>query len=335
MSNNVAAILTRQLWHTSHLGLQHDDRATTGAERRRAGRHSESSSDWRSDARIQPLVNPEISTAILAESLDVLTDQTWVAEQNGVVVGHLYGALLESEHLRQRRVDRTRRRVLRQHRHTERPLQRGRRARGSSAARSSTTSGRSTTSRPPSRGTRWDSRACTCAASCASNATATTQLPEGYALRRGDRRRPRDRGRPGRRTRRGPARRPEFLHRPRSHRPSATNSSRRSRTPRCTTTSSSSTGHAVAQCITFPLPPRRGSFDHTLHLSAVTVDAEHRHRRRRHGHGRRRASRRAASADFEYVETNWRVTNRRARNYWLGYGFEPTYVRLHRTIGLG
>jgi ribosomal protein S18 acetylase RimI-like enzyme len=91
---------------------------------------------------------------------------------------------------------------------------------------------------------------------------------------------------------------------------------------------------AVAQCITFPLPHRRGSFDRTLHLSAVTVDAEHRYR----GVGTAMldaALRDARDAGFDYVETNWRVTNRRARNYWLGFGFEPTYVRLHRTIGLG
>jgi ribosomal protein S18 acetylase RimI-like enzyme len=93
-------------------------------------------------------------------------------------------------------------------------------------------------------------------------------------------------------------------------------------------------GAAVAQCITFPLPHRRGSFEQTLHLSAVTVDAEHRHL----GVGTAMvdvALGHAHDAGFEYVETNWRVTNRRARNYWLGYGFEPTYVRLHRTIGLG
>jgi len=93
-------------------------------------------------------------------------------------------------------------------------------------------------------------------------------------------------------------------------------------------------GHAIAQCITFPLPPRRGSFERTLHLSAVTVDAEH----RQFGVGTAMvdaALRDARHGGFEYVETNWRVTNRRARNFWLDYGFEPTYVRLHRTIGLG
>jgi len=91
---------------------------------------------------------------------------------------------------------------------------------------------------------------------------------------------------------------------------------------------------AVAQCITFPLPARRGSFANTLHLSAVTVHADH----RRMGIATAMvdaALTNASNAGFAYVETNWRVTNRRARNYWLTYGFAPTYVRLHRTIGTG
>jgi ribosomal protein S18 acetylase RimI-like enzyme len=89
---------------------------------------------------------------------------------------------------------------------------------------------------------------------------------------------------------------------------------------------------AIAQCITFPLPARRGSFEGTLHLSAVTVHADH----RRMGIATAMvdaALNDAQAAGFAYVETNWRVTNRRARNYWLTYGFTPTYVRLHRTIG--
>ena len=93
-------------------------------------------------------------------------------------------------------------------------------------------------------------------------------------------------------------------------------------------------GAGVAQCITFPLPPRRGSFDNTLHLSAVTVSSEHRHR----GVGTAMidaALNDAATHGFNYVETNWRVTNRHAQRYWLRFGFEPTYVRLHRTIGSG
>ena len=37
-------------------------------------------------------------------------------------------------------------------------------------------------------------------------------------------------------------------------------------------------GDRVAQCITFPLDPRRGSFDDTLHVSALAVRPEHEHR---------------------------------------------------------
>jgi len=89
---------------------------------------------------------------------------------------------------------------------------------------------------------------------------------------------------------------------------------------------------SVAQCLTFPLPEMRGSFARTLHLSAVTVDVEHR------GRGVAtamvdRALSDARRSGFEYCETNWRVTNRQASNYWRHYGFTPTYVRLHRTIG--
>ena len=49
------------------------------------------------DAAIQSLVNPFIATQLLTDSLSDVTDQTWVAERDGAVVGHLYGALLESE----------------------------------------------------------------------------------------------------------------------------------------------------------------------------------------------------------------------------------------------
>lgn len=91
-------------------------------------------------------------------------------------------------------------------------------------------------------------------------------------------------------------------------------------------------GQGVAQCLTFPLEARRGSFDKTLHVSAVTVRAEHEHR----GVAQAlidHALNDALEAGFTHVETNWRVTNRRAANFWLRYGFRPTYVRLHRTIG--
>ena len=70
-------------------------------------------------------------------------------------------------------------------------------------------------------------------------------------------------------------------------------------------------GRGVAQCMTFALPTRRGSFDRTIHLSAVSVAAGHRGR----GIGTAlvdAALNDALAAGFEYVETNWRVTNRGA-----------------------
>lgn len=91
-------------------------------------------------------------------------------------------------------------------------------------------------------------------------------------------------------------------------------------------------GRGVAQCLTFPLGARRGSFDKTLHVSAVSVLPDHEHR----GIATAlidHALNNALGAGFEYVETNWRVTNRRAARFWTRYGFSPTYVRLHRTIG--
>ena len=93
-------------------------------------------------------------------------------------------------------------------------------------------------------------------------------------------------------------------------------------------------GIAVAQCLTFGLEARRGSFDHTLHLSALSVRPGHEHR------GVARGLVDYALAEgfdegFRHVETNWRVTNHRAAAFWLRYGFRPSYVRLHRTIGSG
>lgn len=89
---------------------------------------------------------------------------------------------------------------------------------------------------------------------------------------------------------------------------------------------------AVAQCATFALEARRGSFDRTVHLSALVVRPEH------EGRGVARALvdhalKEAALEGARYAEVNWRVTNRRADRFWRRYGFTPTYVRLHRTIG--
>ncbi len=93
-------------------------------------------------------------------------------------------------------------------------------------------------------------------------------------------------------------------------------------------------GVGVAQCLSFPLGERRGSHPRTIHLSAVVVASGHEHR------GVATALADAALGDaraagFTHAETNWRVTNRRAAHFWRRYGFSPTYVRVHRTIGDG
>ncbi len=91
-------------------------------------------------------------------------------------------------------------------------------------------------------------------------------------------------------------------------------------------------GVAVAQCLYFGLDQRVGSFERTAHLSAVSVQREH----RRLGVARAmvdHALAHAANEGFTHVETNWRVTNRRAARYWESYGFCATYTRLFRVIG--
>ena len=93
-------------------------------------------------------------------------------------------------------------------------------------------------------------------------------------------------------------------------------------------------GAPVAQCATFPLPERVGTFPHSIHLSAVTVREGH----RRLGLARAMVDAVLANArdrGYTYAETNWRVTNRNASRYWMNYGFTPTYIRLHRNVGVG
>jgi ribosomal protein S18 acetylase RimI-like enzyme len=284
------------------------------------------------DARIQPLVNPVISTQLLADALKDVTDQTWVADHDGAVVGHLYGAMLESESYGN-------------------GVWIG--PDGVSFDNTDTLSDLYSVA-----GAAWIEHGALEHYVWTIDDLASTQpwyelgfarmhmrgvlrldarrdhpLPDGYHLRRGgvddidiavaldDELDAVQRVGPSfsigldHATKRDDL--IETLEDPEVHHYIVEYD-----------------GGAVAQCITFPLPARRGSFDHTLHLSAVTVDAEHRHL----GVGTAMvdaALRHASDAGFEYVETNWRVTNRRARNYWLGFGFEPTYVRLHRTIGLG
>ncbi len=284
------------------------------------------------DAQIQSLVNPSISSQLLIDSLREATDQTWVADNDGVVVGHLYGAMLDSE-----------------------------------------TYGNGVWIGPDgvsfdttdilsdlysAAGARWIEHGALEHYVWTIDDVASTQpwyemgfarmhmrgvlrlegpldhaLPEGYALRRG-----------GVDDLEIALALDDELDAVQRVGPSFSigldHSSKRDEL--LETLEDPEVHHyivqwgedPVAQCITFPLPHRRGSFEHTLHLSGVTVDAEHRHL----GVGTAMvdaALRDALIAGFEFVETNWRVTNRRARNFWLDYGFEPTYVRLHRTIGLG
>jgi GNAT superfamily N-acetyltransferase len=90
----------------------------------------------------------------------------------------------------------------------------------------------------------------------------------------------------------------------------------------------------IAQAVTFPLPPRRGSFDATLHLSEVVVDPSEQ------GLGVASAMidtvlERARLEGFGHVEAQWRVTNQQASTFWPRYGLTPTYVRLGRAVGSG
>jgi ribosomal protein S18 acetylase RimI-like enzyme len=284
------------------------------------------------DAEIQPLVNPLISTQLLADSLQSAADQTWVAERDGTVVGHLYGALLESE-----------------------PYGNGVWIGPDGASFENTDVLSDLYS---AAGAAWIERGALEHYVWTIDDIASTQpwyemgfarmhmrgvlrlddrvdhsLPEGYLLRRG-----------GFEDIEIAVALDDELDAVQRVGPSfAIGLDHTSKRDDLIETLEDSDVHhyivecgpdAVAQCITFPLPHRRGSFDHTLHLSAVTVDAAHRHL----GVGTAMldvALRDARDADFAFVETNWRVTNRHARNYWVAYGFEPTYVRLHRTIGLG
>jgi ribosomal protein S18 acetylase RimI-like enzyme len=93
-------------------------------------------------------------------------------------------------------------------------------------------------------------------------------------------------------------------------------------------------GQPIAQCASFPVPERTGSFPRSIHLSAVTVREEY----RRLGVARSMVDHLLDLArlnGYAYAETNWRVTNRRAARYWETYGFTPTYLRLHRHVGVG
>jgi ribosomal protein S18 acetylase RimI-like enzyme len=284
------------------------------------------------DARVQPLVNPSISTELLAESLRASSDQTWVGDNDGFIVGHLYGAMLANETYGN-------------------GVWIG--PDGASFDNTDILSDLYSVA-----GARWIEHGALEHYVWTIDDVASTQpwyemgfarmhmrgvlrlddrpdheLPDGYVLRLG-----------GVDDIEIAVALDDELDAVQRVGPSFSIGLDQStkREDLLETLGDPEVNHyvvevdgaAVAQCITFPLPARRGSFEHTLHLSAVTVDADHRHQ----GVGTAMvdaALSNARRAGFEFVETNWRVTNRRARNFWLDYGFAPTYVRLHRTIGTG
>ncbi|MDE3044614.1 MAG: GNAT family N-acetyltransferase [Acidobacteriota bacterium] len=90
-------------------------------------------------------------------------------------------------------------------------------------------------------------------------------------------------------------------------------------------------GEVLAQCVSYPLDPRRGSFDDVVHLSGVVVRDDV----RRRGLGRilvEQVLAAHAARGARYAEVHWRVTNRDAERFWRRAGFVPTFTRLRRVI---
>jgi ribosomal protein S18 acetylase RimI-like enzyme len=87
----------------------------------------------------------------------------------------------------------------------------------------------------------------------------------------------------------------------------------------------------VAQCLTFSLPPRRGSHPQSAQLSDVVV------RPSLHGVGIgsalvEQALHHAWSSGAKFAEVSWRVDNELAAHFWRRRGFQSTHVRLGRSI---
>ena len=90
-------------------------------------------------------------------------------------------------------------------------------------------------------------------------------------------------------------------------------------------------GAPVAQCVTFPLPELRGTYDQTIYVSDVAVTPELRGR----GYGQyivRTALHDAVAASFTHAEVRWRITNQLAARTWRALGFRPTYAQLRRNL---
>lgn len=87
----------------------------------------------------------------------------------------------------------------------------------------------------------------------------------------------------------------------------------------------------VAQCVSFRLPPLRGSHDGTVYLSSLAVDP----RERRRGLATRLVHsvlNDAVDDGFAFAEVRWHIDNEQATSLWSTLGFRPTYVQLRRSL---
>jgi ribosomal protein S18 acetylase RimI-like enzyme len=281
------------------------------------------------DAFVNPLVNPMVDQRLLRDSFRATNERAWVADEHKQLTGHLYGAVL-GDRAGERAVwtgpdgvsfddDQ----VLRELHRTALPYWRSTGAREHFVWCLS----------EPTRLEPWHALGYTLAAvrgSLELRARATREFPDGYTLRRGtiddferclkldeilDTAQGVDLRTLSREQR--IADREELFE---------TLSD-----DECHLYVVEHRGRIVAQCVTFPSPQRRGSFDHTIYLSEVVVEPHHEHR------GVASALIDAALSialahGFGYVETQWRLSNLRATLYWTNYGFSPTYVRLRRAL---
>lgn len=90
-------------------------------------------------------------------------------------------------------------------------------------------------------------------------------------------------------------------------------------------------GTPVGQGMIYTLPEQIGSHPSSAHMSAVSLYAEHRGR----GLGVALTESLAAVAGqrgFDYLETNWRTTNRVAAKFWPNRGFASTWHRMVRVL---
>jgi ribosomal protein S18 acetylase RimI-like enzyme len=87
----------------------------------------------------------------------------------------------------------------------------------------------------------------------------------------------------------------------------------------------------AAQCVSFPLPPLRGNFAHTIYVGSLAVDPTYRRR------GVATKLVHAVLADaadeaYRYAEVRWHIDNEEATALWSSLGFRPTYVQLRRDL---